>query len=176
MVNEIKILNITIHLIIICLLSISSYSKNTVVQLISPDNQFSQLSFQSDNNGYIIRNLNNGTANLYNFADSEKIISINSYDSIEISTHLILDADKVDLLMTNSDSHLSYDGVDQWTLIYLDDFQGSAMGWSKEKLSNCGTNDNMFLGGHCNFGGEEVSKNYTDIPMFTNNSTIHLNV
>ena len=41
------------------------------------------------------------------------------------------------------------------------------MGWSKEKLSTCGTNDNMFLGGHCNFAGEEVSKNYSNLPQHT---------
>ncbi len=52
----------------------------------------------------------------------------------------------------------------QWTMMNLDDFQGSAEGWSKQKMSTCGTNDNMFLGGHCNFGADEVSKNFTELP------------
>jgi hypothetical protein len=66
--------------------------------------------------------------------------------------------------MTYDDTHYTIDGVDQWTLISYDDFQGNAMGWSKEKLSTCGTNDNMFLGGYCNFGSEDVHKNYTNMP------------
>ena len=66
--------------------------------------------------------------------------------------------------MTFNESSINFDGTDQWTMFVFEDFQGSAAGWSKEKLSVCGTNDNMFLGGNCNFAGDDVSKKYINIP------------
>jgi hypothetical protein len=150
--------------LIFTLIAISN-TKNTVVQLLSQEgSDFSQISFESENKGYMIRNFNNGTMDLFNFPESEKIISINNYQNLEFNTPLTVDTNNFDLLMTYENSNLKYDNVDQWTMSHLDDFQGSAMGWSKEKLSVCGANDNMFLGGHCNFGGEEVYKNFTALP------------
>ena len=49
-------------------------------------------------------------------------------------------------------------------LVELDDFQGNTAGWNKDKLSTCGSSDNMFLGGYCNFAGMEASKKYTKLP------------
>ena len=82
---------------------------------------------------------------------------------MEILSPLTINAD-INLQLTYTDSSLIYNNNKQWILINLDDFQGSALGWSKEKLSTCGANDNMFLGGHCNLGGEEVFKNYKNLP------------
>lgn len=67
--------------------------------------------------------------------------------------------------MNYNNSKIIMDDTPQWTMVHLDDFQGNAVGWSKEKLSTCGTNDNMFLGGHCNLGGEEVSKTFVNLPQ-----------
>jgi len=47
----------------------------------------------------------------------------------------------------------------------LDDFQGNTSGWSKDKLSTCGSNDNMFLGGYCNFAGTEATKTFKKLPQ-----------
>ena len=66
--------------------------------------------------------------------------------------------------MKYPNSEIIMDDTSQWTLLYLDDFQGNANGYSKEKLSTCGSSDNMFLGGHCNFGGIEVYKIYNKLP------------
>jgi len=82
---------------------------------------------------------------------------------MEIIPKLKIDGD-LNLQMTYTDSRLLFDDTDQWILIYFDDFQGTSQGWNKEKLSVCGSNDNMFLGGHCNFGGEEVFKIYKNLP------------
>ena len=149
----------------VCVILLSQcYSKNTHVQLISSENEMSQLAFQGNNTGFVFQNLNNGTAALLHLPDLTHILSFNSYQSMEFDTHLTIDVPNIDLVMKYSDSSLQIDGVDQWTMVRLDDFQGVAEGWSKEKLSTCGSNDNMFLGGHCNLGGEEVFKNFTEIP------------
>ncbi len=36
--------------------------------------------------------------------------------------------------------------TEQWKLVYFEDFQGSALGWSEGSLSSCGTSSNLFLG------------------------------
>jgi hypothetical protein len=77
---------------------------------------------------------------------------------------LVVESESLDFLLKNNDSQIVYDNTPQWTMISLDDFQGNSIGWSKDKLSNCGTSDNMFLGGHCNFANEEAKKVFTDIP------------
>jgi len=82
---------------------------------------------------------------------------------MEVNPSLSVEAD-LNLQMTYTDSNLIYDNEEQWIMVNYDDFQGSAQGWDKEKLSVCGSNDNMFLGGHCNFGGEEVFKIYGNLP------------
>jgi hypothetical protein len=130
----------------------------------SPDSEISQLSFQSDNIGYILQNLNNGTAALYDFPHGQKVLAINSYHSFEFETSLSFNTESTDLVMKYDHSKILMDDQEQFSMISLDDFQGIALGWSKEKLSTCGSNDNMFLGGHCNFGGEEVYKNFTNLP------------
>lgn len=142
-------------------------AKNTYLSLLSSDNQISQIYFTQNStdaqSGYVLKNFNNGTMALSDTKD-QLMFSINDYSSFDFQTPLIIDTESLDLAMKFTDSKIIYDGMDQWTMIRLDDFQGSAEGWSKQKMSTCGTNDNMFLGGHCNFGGEEVSKNFTDLP------------
>jgi len=155
-----------IHLLIyLCLILFTHYScKNTHFQLLSKDDEASQISFTSEGKGFVLQNLNNGTASLLTSPDNKKILSFNSYQTLDFKTPLTINTPSLDLVMKYAGSSLVYDGMDQWTMIRLDDFQGQAQGWSKEKMSVCGSNDNMFLGGHCNFGGEDVTKNFTDIP------------
>lgn len=127
--------------------------------------QAAQIAFQSNNKGFILRNFNNDKMCLYNFEDASKIIEFNGLDNVSITPKLQLDTNNLDFLLTFENSSIKYEGIDQWTMLFYDDFQGSAPGWSKNKLSTCGTNDNMFLGGHCNLGADEVSKKYTDLPQ-----------
>jgi hypothetical protein len=108
--------------------------------------------------------MNDGSCNIYNFPDSKELININNHEGLTFHTPLTINSESLDLLMTYQQSSITYENNEQWSLFSLDDFQGSAIGWSKEKLSTCGANDNMFLGGHCNFGGEEVNKNFTNLP------------
>ncbi len=84
-------------------------------------------------------------------------------EKMEIIPSVKVEAD-LNLQMTYPDSKLIFDNSEQWVMIEYDDFQGSALGWNKEKFSVCGSNDNMFLGGHCNFGGEEVFKVFNNLP------------
>ena len=108
--------------------------------------------------------MNNGTLNLLLSPEQKKLISIDSHLSFAVEGPLTLDSPNVDLLMTYEGSKITNDDVDQWILIEYDDFQGGSFGWSQNKLSTCGFNDNMFLGGYCNLGGEYVYKNYTGLP------------
>jgi hypothetical protein len=143
-------------------------AKNTHLGLISSDNDIAQISFTQNStdkqSGFQMKNFNNGTMVVSDLSD-QSIFEINDYKNVDFIPPLTIDTTSLDLAMKFSESKLIYEGIDQWTMIRLEDFQGSAEGWSKQKMSTCGTNDNMFLGGHCNFGGEEVSKNFTDIPQ-----------
>ncbi len=52
-------------------------------------------------------------------------------------------------------------------MIHHDDFetQESLKGWSKQQTSSCSKNGNVFLGGHCQFSYNEISKKfYINIP------------
>jgi hypothetical protein len=154
-------------LIYLSLILLTGYlTKNTKVQLTSSEKDIARLSFQAKNSGYNLDNINNGTVKL-STSNGDEIMNINSYKSIDFATPVKINTESLDLVMDFANSHLLYDDVAQWTMIKFEDFQGVAEGWSKEKLSTCGTNDNMFLGGHCNFGGEEVGKNFTGIPKHT---------
>lgn len=55
-------------------------------------------------------------------------------------------------------------GVRQWRLVEHDDFQNGAEGWSRQERSSCGHQDDMFLGGHCNFGSIDVTKLFAGLP------------
>lgn len=96
--------------------------------------------------------------------DNQQLINFNDIQSMQVYPNLIIEAD-LNLQFTYSESSLIYENTEQWVMVSYDDFQGSAKEWSKEKFSVCGTNDNIFLGGHCNFGGEEVFKVYKNLPV-----------
>lgn len=114
-------------------------------------------------NSFDIVNHNNGTTSIYHKPNEEPTVSFDSFDKMTTNGLLILNTSNLDFLLTYEDSHITYEDVDQWTLVSIDDFQGDAQGWSMQALSTCGTNNNMFLGGHCNFGGIDVSKKFTGL-------------
>ena len=151
------------------ILSYSSFNqKSTSFQLLSSEKESSTLNFISSDqsaSSFSFENHNNGTAVLS--SDNKDLITMNSYKDIIFNTKVVLDTPTIDFLMTYENSNFKIENENQWTLIALDDFQGSAPGWSKEKLSTCGTNDNMFLGGHCNLAGDEVHKVYTGLKSHT---------
>jgi hypothetical protein len=142
----------------------NSLNKNTRLSLESPESETTQINFISGEDSFNLINLNNGTMMLSNQNDNSKVFSLNSLKSLEFNYPLKLDTQSIDLVMKYTDSKLSYDNEDQWTMIKLDDFQGEAEGWSKDKLSTCGPNNNMFLGGYCNFAKDEAKKTYKDLP------------
>lgn len=142
-----------------------AYSKDTYFELKSNCNEFSQLSFQSDDSGYAIKNLNNGTVMFYDLKTSNPILEINNEDTMSFFQPVSADTPNLDFLMSFDDSRITIDGTDQWTMFIFEDFQGTASGWSHEIFNTCGNTMNLFLGGHCNFAKTEVSKTYRDLPQ-----------
>eukprot|EP00742_Colponemidia_sp_Colp-10_P000217 GILJ01000245.1.p1 GENE.GILJ01000245.1~~GILJ01000245.1.p1 ORF type:complete len:317 (-),score=49.80 GILJ01000245.1:142-1092(-) len=61
-----------------------------------------------------------------------------------------------------SASFLQMNGVVQWQLASHDDFDSlsSQVGWSRPDVSSCPGSPNKFLGGHCKFSSDEISKTY----------------
>ena len=81
-----------------------------------------------------------------------------------------------------SDSNLSaksfiVQGVKQWSLTHHDDFEANALGWSDQRRKSCHEDGNVFLGGHCNFSFDQVSKTYKNLPPHQHlrlNSLFHM--
>lgn len=114
---------------------------------------------------------------------SEKIITdtIRSFDGeLQILGNIILvneiEAETLNLSSNNNSNSLSFSisGVKQWLLTHHEDFEDekSIKTWSDQRTSSCNTKyesnnneinkkvkqNNLFLGGHCNFSHNEVSK------------------
>lgn len=140
-----------------------SHQKSTTFQILSSEKETADLNFVSSDGTtkYSFINYNNGTSAIT--SNNTNLILMDTNNNIEFNTPLEVDSPIIDFLMTYENSEYKIENEKQWTLVYLDDFQGSSTGWSKEKLSTCGTNDNMFLGGHCNFAGTEVYKIFTGL-------------
>ena len=49
-------------------------------------------------------------------------------------------------------------GVKQWSLTHHEDFESDLNGWTDKRTNRCHENGNIFLGGHCNFSFDQVSK------------------
>ena len=66
------------------------------------------------------------------------------------------------------------EGVKQWELKHHDDFESdnSLYGWSDKRTSNCNKMTGRFLGGHCNFSFNEVTKTFPNLPE---HSTLRIN-
>jgi len=60
---------------------------------------------------------------------------------------------------------MSVGGVAQWALWDLDTFDTPLTGlWSTNDRSVCGTPGDLFLGGHCRFGGTTTTRIYENLP------------
>ena len=55
--------------------------------------------------------------------------------------------------------------INQWKLIYEEDFSEGVSGWSNNTVSNC--SGVYMLGGYCHFGGGEASKTYRSLSNHT---------
>jgi hypothetical protein len=101
--------------------------------------------------GSIEISLNNTPVALYNPIDDTFIIEGD------------LDVNNIDL---EDDQFLEivYDGTNQWKQYAYEDFQGVTTGWNNTAMSSCGTSNNKFLGGYCNFGATAVSKTWSGLP------------
>ncbi|KAL4478512.1 hypothetical protein ABPG74_006747 [Tetrahymena malaccensis] len=69
-----------------------------------------------------------------------------------------------DLHIVQMSNSIFYKSQKQWKLFSFDDFQYDKQGWSEQAISSCGSSENIFLGGHCNFGGIIVTKEYKGLP------------
>jgi len=66
------------------------------------------------------------------------------------------------------------EGIKQWELKHHDDFENedSLLGWSDQRTSRCENMTGRFLGGHCNFSFNEVTKTFKGLKQHT---TIRIN-
>lgn len=60
---------------------------------------------------------------------------------------------------------LAAKGTSDWYLHSLEGFDGGGDGWSDPRTSTCGASADLFLGGHCKFGGKaSTGRVYSDLP------------
>ena len=78
-------------------------------------------------------------------------------DSLSTNYNVVVNQD---ITINDFQYDFSFKGVRQWKLFHFEDFQGQHQGWSHETVSNCGVDQNLFLGGHCNFAKEAVTKTF----------------
>jgi len=62
------------------------------------------------------------------------------------------------------DGGVSFQGISQWMLAAVEDFNAGASGWSNDSVSICGNENKKILGGYGLFAAGEVSKTYYGIP------------
>eukprot|EP00298_Acanthocystis_sp_HF-20_P028650 c7441_g1_i1.p1 GENE.c7441_g1_i1~~c7441_g1_i1.p1 ORF type:complete len:259 (-),score=106.20 c7441_g1_i1:30-806(-) len=62
------------------------------------------------------------------------------------------------------DGKVNFNGVEQWLLVALENFNLGATGWSNSSTTTCGNPDKMILGGCGKFANGEVSKTYFNLP------------
>lgn len=147
-----------------------SLSKDTYFQLFSAKDQFSQVSFQTDSNGYVMRNYNNGTISFLDFQTTNVLMEINSnkeYSEVSFKNQLNLETQNVELLMNYPNSNLVFEGKNQFYMFYFEDFDNGVKGWSPDVTSTCGNNNNNFLGGPNKFANTEAKIVIDDIPDHT---------
>ena len=110
-------------------------------------------------------NVNTPIELVFSAPPQEAVLSItpNSTISLKTQNHTLLEYDpSKDTLSTNFDLRLGNDIIlygqpndilfldtEQWKLIYLEDFQGTSIGWSHDTLSSCGGSPDLFLGIEC---------------------------
>jgi hypothetical protein len=58
------------------------------------------------------------------------------------------------------------EGMCTWVPVAFESFESGVFGWSNNTISSCGgcTKSQAILGGHCNFGPQEVYKQFDELP------------
>ena len=101
-----------------------------------------------------------------NFVDSSDIpaLTLTSSDScsMNLDRRMVVHGN----LLASTEKSFKIQNYEQWKLVILEDFQGQISGWSEDDISNCGTSPDLFLGGHCKFSSEVVTKTFT-LPAHT---------
>jgi hypothetical protein len=60
---------------------------------------------------------------------------------------------------------VNFQGVQQWFLSAIENFNEGAIGWSNSSTTSCGNTEKMILGGCGKFAGGEVSKVFRNLPV-----------
>lgn len=84
------------------------------------------------------------------------LLSLDSKDTLHLSSS------RVEAQALNALSSISVRGVQQWQLVYSDDFSAPGAGWSRAEVSQCG--GVFMLGGFCKFSIGEVNKTFSGLP------------
>lgn len=149
-------------------------------------------------NSVKIEDMSSSKSTIASIVLSEKVITdtIRSFDGeLQILGNIILvnevEAETLNL-NTNGNSNgpsFSISGVKQWLITHHDDFEDESnlSSWSDKRTSSCNTklktqnsdneinkkvkDSNLFLGGHCNFSHNEVSKTFK---LLANHSKIRI--
>ena len=107
---------------------------------------------------------------LISFADdtfalthNDRMALLYNKETEEMSSDYIFHAEN-DVVLNDLTDNLLYQDVLQWKLWEFEDFQSPLYGWSKDTVSACGNNGNLFLGCHCNFANDFVYKIFEGIP------------
>jgi len=82
--------------------------------------------------------------------------------SLDSQNVLHVGSGRVEAMALNALSSISVRGVQQWQLVYADDFSTAGTGWSREEVSQCG--GVFMLGGYCKFSAGEVNKTFSGLP------------
>ncbi|OMJ89222.1 hypothetical protein SteCoe_8608 [Stentor coeruleus] len=64
-------------------------------------------------------------------------------------------------LLASTEKAFQIENNEQWKLVVVEDFQGQILGWSEDDISSCSGSIDYFLGGHCKFSNQIVSKSWT---------------
>jgi hypothetical protein len=85
---------------------------------------------------------------------------------LTIEADLIINNDVMADTVSMRGTSFVLEGVKQWGLVHHDDFESekSLEGWSDKRTSRCQQGGNTFLGGHCNFSFNEVTKIFKNLP------------
>mmetsp|Transcript_3750 Transcript_3750/g.6307 ORF Transcript_3750/g.6307 Transcript_3750/m.6307 type:complete len:272 (+) Transcript_3750:130-945(+) len=81
---------------------------------------------------------------------------------LDAQDNLHLNAPQINAMSVNSAGGFALRGVQQWQLVYVEDFSSSPSGWSLAQVSSCA--GVHMLGGHCHFSRSEANKTFTGLP------------
>ena len=91
---------------------------------------------------------------------TSETLSVNSITSptgvIEIEGDIVISSRDED----ESNDSFAISGTKDFSLLNHDDFEGEVKDWSDKRTNTCTPNGNVFLGGHCKFSYNEVSRTY----------------